>query len=1679
MAQKNYVVGTGGKVDGMVEALIKKAADPDKAVQATIFQSLYEIGRKQPNLHLSSILDFMRKNPNLDQKHRIILLKSLQKVLKGSLDAALPDVCMHLVDLGLSEMLAKKEVIQDWQGEACELLIILGTKYSTDITKKLIEQFPPGKIPHYYVMKLLGDLATHVPLEVVPLLKDVIARTVPVTASVKKENMRWVFAYAISHFCEAIVHFIANADHDEFGMQFASFSSELYPSYEIMLNLWLNSKEANVRLMSAKAIGNLCAILPRDQFDAQIGRLFPPILALYKKEKDVLPVTQAVCNILEVGVQSAKAAIAEAEADPNAFMPTLALEPMLPTVLNVIHPLAMQPVNEANPNSIKNNNELLRCHEVIGYAFPNSLISYLLDKLDITRQKDPLVRAGTLLIIRHLVDRIDSSLEDHKELLVIGMKAPCEQERDARVKKVLGQVIISMSSKHYLELEGGEILVDFIVRHCAIPDSEVVAYENAGKSKPHPAGMISPEELRSMCDDILNISATAVPCMEKVLWPYMFEYTAKKNYINAIAIISKSIGAVAAKKREEWEAGTGPTEADKDFYMIDFDRHVNCPRPPAVVARLLVAATGAQRRNKQGENVLACLKACGPVLHPEVQNLWDHALDKLVSFIQTKSANWKQTTWEDLVLRLMAETIKIVADDSWTMRLGEELSLQLPDYNDDPEMKKNALKQLGLILQKLNHKEFIRRKLELMFTSTNHANDEERMGCAQGFGYCSATHLDMALEKVQEQLKPKQPEKKKSSGFFSNLFSSDAPKGPPEEIVRTCMLCFGYITAYAPPKLITSRLEVTILVSMRPYLESKKTTLSMQQALIQTIDLLAKTVHPTHLKVDQFIFKARDELLNHVLEYITNPNTLKGDTTFNLRVVGLNACTTLVNLEPALSEDMERSLVTKIVQFYHLAARGEGEEGKEEGAEKDKKEKGKVAPLPEGHAQNLKLLYENMNELLSTILYMNTTIPCLVRLLMVCKEFANHKSTQIRKRALHTILFLLEKFVEYKTTDIRSAIEDKFDNIGQCLAIVIPRVTDSNKLIRVAALQSTQQILFIDYFLRNGPSEAPAGEDEENVYQVEMPDQLVALAEMVGRVESSELPTQFGAANEMASIVCEVVAEDELTQVLMHLLTALTDADPSASSGTCIVLNAIIKLRGDQFLPQVGELIAGMLLAMEKVNHEKTINGTLHSIRTLATHHPIPVIDQLLASSMPFNKYVVSTLQTVSKDEELREILMDHLIEIINDSQLVIDSTPSREAIAATTALGSVIEVLPQDYVDGDRYAQLIGTLFLRFGTTCGVKTPKPREDLLQTLTVFLKRTEDDKSLLVLTNKAADASSETTYPKLIFALVACACERKPEEIHNLYNFLLPYLKGNFKGQRLVVVSVYAETMNHIEDEALIQNIINALLTSMIDEALKLQSIIGLGNVASAGSEMVNKFAPAVIDALMSTIDDKEEPVCMESMNGLDKVFQEVEASRVQPILINIIHRIRPHLEKPSAKIRASSFRLFGTLSRFGHGAASEVFLEQMHSTMPSILVHLKDPDQKVQIACKQALRKMSPLLGVPEIDAIIQRKWFDPNIKLPYDRFADEFSAKFVNALPERAGSYIMSVLEFFQSKWVPLRTAAATLAGSMLGHLPPSARGSINMGIVSTAFVTLLTGQKDAEVRNAAAASMRLMYDY
>lgn len=182
--------------------------------------------------------------------------------------------------------------------------------------KELLKLFSPGTVPHYFVIKTFGDFLPANPLAAVPKLREVLARVLPVLASIKMPNLKWVFATALGNFCDAILHYVANIEDVAAAAAAAgstapavpaftldSFSSEIFPCYEVLFATWLTDKEAKVRLATIKALGAMCAVIARPNFDEQLPRLIPALLGLYKKEKQQLPITQGMCSVLAVAVK--------------------------------------------------------------------------------------------------------------------------------------------------------------------------------------------------------------------------------------------------------------------------------------------------------------------------------------------------------------------------------------------------------------------------------------------------------------------------------------------------------------------------------------------------------------------------------------------------------------------------------------------------------------------------------------------------------------------------------------------------------------------------------------------------------------------------------------------------------------------------------------------------------------------------------------------------------------------------------------------------------------------------------------------------------------------------------------------------------------------------------------------------------------------------------------------------------------------------------------------------------------------------------------------------------------------------------------------------------------------------------------------------------------------------------
>jgi len=274
-----------------------------------------------------------------------------------------------------------------------------------------------------------------------------------------------------------------------------------------------------------------------------------------------------------------------------------------------------------------------------------------------------------------------------------------------------------------------------------------------------------------------------------------------------------------------------------------------------------------------------------------------------------------------------------------------------------------------------------------------------------------------------------------------------------------------------------------------------------------------------------------------------------------------------------------------------------------------------------------------------------------------------------------------------------------------------------------------------------------------------------------------------------------------------------------------------------------------------------------------------------------------------------------------------------------------------------------------------------------------------------------------------------------------------------------------------------------LLNSLVDPVLKIPALRGLGNVSLCPVELANQYAPTILDALMSAIDDNQDDIALEAMTGLAKAFGVVDESRIAPILINIFHRIRPAFENSNDKIRSASAHLFESLARYGRGKNKDAIYDQIHTNLPAIIVHINDENDEVKKSFRKTLAVVAPLLNDAGIDHILAQKHiFQVDNETDYTDFLHMHMSKaLIKAFPNQLNNYVQTlVMPYFESSWDVIKANAAYFIGCILGHLPEEMRKDvgINVGHTTKALISLLAS-KSPLVRQRVAEAMSMLHTY
>eukprot|EP00732_Lithocolla_globosa_P000613 Lithocolla_globosa_v1_NODE_214_length_5084_cov_10.333665.p1 type:complete len:1658 gc:universal NODE_214_length_5084_cov_10.333665:50-5023(+) len=1635
---------TGGFIDGLTWTLVKSVCDGKEDVQSCISKSLEDVGHHHPALVLSSAVNYLQ-NEKAGTTHRVLLLTIMANIVDNHLQNLTSSLVSDLIHQAFVEMTSSDEVKADWQNSAARLLVACGRGEGQGpqlVMEAILKKLPPGVMPHYFVVKAVGDFAYTNALAFVPYLKDVFGRLTALLGMIKHDNMRWVFTATIGHFCESITRYLADATPEAIaatGITKHTFSGEVFSTYEMMWNHWLSRNESSLRLSIVQSVGFMSDCMDKEQFEQNLPKIVQGILSLYKREKIHYPITNGFGMVLEVAV-----------AEENQV-----LEPLLNTILQALHTLTCSSSEPDGTNQMvmKNYNELLRCFEIIARTFSDTEIAYLIRQLEMNNEK---VRIGTLNILKHLINANDDALENKKGIIVSGLSVLLA-ETNTKVKKAFAQVVITLASHDYLGLEGGHLLVEFIVRQCSITQAEENAFKKVSK---HPIDAVSPFQLRSMCDNILNLLTTTIPQMEQVLWPYLMELIIPFQYTDALSTIFKSLAFLANKKRE----------AEDDDYMIDFDKEVNLPKPQAIVARLLVVLSRPFERPSLGMHALQFARALGPVLHPSICDMWDDVIPKMATYLKEKSedmSKWPQLKWEDLVLKFSVKTIDEVNDEEWLSEFGEEMCNQIQLYNHSPELKAILFKNLGVILQKSTKKAFIRDKLDYMFSNVNHAKEEDRMGCAMGYGQCATHHLDIVLDKLshvgQNDLKPK------SSGFFGDLFSDGGGKAA-EMTKCTLMLCYGYAGAKADPTLIKARMEAHILTNILSHFPTAKSPI-LKEHIVRCVDLLGKTMHPSHLH-SEYICHRRKDLNQTMVRFLAVEK--KEEQSPLVQKLSLQAIATLVSLEPILPLDEEAETLQTAKEV--------------------------LVKLPGGTEQldeTVTEMLESFNSVLSSLMEKDLSGALLTRMLSYFEKDCKEAEDTRRDRTMEILVATLRRFLELKKDQIEEGADvepaprnpkggvvklptaEDYLFLVKWIGILAPRCTDTLENVRVNAVECISLLAEI-----------------KGIYTEPLKEGTVEKFEILrDRVAASEQNTQFGVVYDLSRLLSPNISAFELFPFIEQLLLGLSDSQPGAACGNCIVLNGMLRLRGVELELQVPIIMMGFHTAMQGISNEQTLNGTQHALRTLSNHHLGLVGDQLLTFDLPHDAKVVKSIHTLAKDPKLAEQLMNHYITLLNNSMPYTEKGKeklkegTKQTMHATVTLGEIFQVEEMEQLGKDNLHVVLCTLLVRLGSCHGIKKENSfNRDMLvdarDAFVSFLKCIDEQELVdLLSTEETLEGLRGDKFYDTISTIATAIFDTYEEPMKDIVSYIEPFLGKAFDNQRITTAACFAAFIKGCDkNEDLLRQMVNALNMRMLDTNLDVRLLVlrGFGNVSFCGEVETNRYASTILGALINGLEDPkncEPTLVMEAMAGLNRVVEIVDANQVVAILVNIVMKLRPYFEMQNNDIRAQAILLFGQLHRFGDGPCKALLYEQIHTNLVSLLMHLNDEDEGSKRATKTCLKQLGPLFQADDINQLFQSNLREES-SLLYGEFMHTLSKMIIANYGRYISSYLMDGVNFFTSTWKINRGNSAMLVGFILGNLPVPLRKTVNVDHVTAALTDLLKDD-DANVRKKVSEAMSFLYDY
>lgn len=1588
---------TSESLKDTVTVLINAAGDNEHSVNNVIIKSLAKIANTYPNEVIAIFCEFYKDTVKVNTTLLGNIIKVLEQTCVNQVRKLDPKVATELVSSMLRAMTENVGYEPVTQLGASAVLVAVGHENLDLALRSLINQLSPATVPHYTIPHTLGTLAAVNTHGVVPHIKEILSKMLPLLSLVKQDGLKQAFAYAFGHFAVAVSEHIGdNVENDNITSIKENFVTEFTIIFDVLYNQWLPSYEPKVSESVLEALGPITRLISERQFNETVNKFVLSLLALYRKPNiNYYYISQCLSYLLS----------------PSTLNPKLGLNENVVTSINhvLFHLVVLEPDYD-QPQTVKNHFEVLRCFDHMARQYSDQTIEGLLHQCKNNQEKD---RMKAVIILTHLTTSSQVFIDSYSSKFITLLKVMTNMEHGVKMKKLLVKAIVGLVYRNCITTPEDFSMIEFIIKHCGFEGPANVSFYEIS-------------DLQDTCKNSLILMCNTVTSIRGQLRSLLLSALTVEDLTPSMSTVAHCLTSLFQNNSNVIEGDT--VKGSEIKYSSDL-----------VFVRCITHIVDPEQKEKN-KNLLVFLEDYSGDVHKNLKNSWTIELQRLLKFVD-KSESREQ--WHSMLLDLLVSAVDQVNNDKWVETIATLISKQILSKKQHPMIKGVSLQYLATLSCHIPNAAVVESTLKIILFSLKSIPMENCEYVSKAIGIASRQHGEFILNELDAAYK--ENESRKGSKIMNFLSSKNSKTELEINIVKYALItCYGKVAADCLDAHVLARLGDNVTSILYDILKSGP-AFDLCKATVTTLYEIGKALHPAaHHNV---VLRNRWQLLNAVLEQIYNSNLEKRNV--ELYPIIVKASNALTKLQKGILPE-ERNTILRVL-FNSIFG--------ELSSFKRKYEADGVDGINDILAKTLNDSLILLHQLIKELIIQSTCLSTIDDLIGLLTEWLRHENDEIRTASVLILQVIFDTYI--KNVRLNYETPSKFGQMGYLLGLVVPGIADTNFPVRLTTIDCIKLIVQIQDLYEGHTIEpgdqcmVNLTRLQNNVLTNDLnmiSDYCVVLCNTITPKIPHRHTMQFIESilecydsQEHKSVGISAVLDaffikkgqdlfQNIERIVEVMLSTMDEVNEDArvklmrplTSLTRHHSNAVTAVLLSQKLPLKPCVVSCWHhLARDESLSEAITENFLRLMTSVELYEdPYHVIDNHVAALQPLT--LISAL-----------------------GEMLQESTMKATCKAKFSELFSVLYTTLACYIDAEppAYSHSGNKMQERFGFVPNRESVRlsPAKITINAFSAFLEQADCQKvrEACALCLSVEHGDSATTLLELAPILGGAVSRECPQHLAKLVSRVSAYAKSSLPPQRCAAHALLADLLNYRcnDNNVLIESVMATLNTGWKDtcDRVRATCLRGAANVAQLRGDGRAAHLTHALHALSQGVDARSDTppsdnVPLASIQGLSRLLTELDHvdAEYDRELLSISQKIRPYMNTECPQLREHSIRLFGVLAA---RVRSDALVDQAVNSLPCFLLHLCDNNPAVVRASKFTLKQVFKIFNVKKSNDLVQTHLLDEG-RLYLDEFLSALLRQLADELPSSVASCLRAAAHYLHCARDELRPHAPTLLGLLYAEL-------------------------------------------